>query len=219
MAGRPIPREIGIDMAGTVAAAEQPVATVGRGGRMLRLTSSLIAIRLEPFHFRLMVRVVTNILTITGILAAVSACHRPQPQVSDQIMQRLRDAEPGMTDECAKTIRFGGLAASPNETDKCYRMMPTQHWRGLWRDALEDSQFCPAPALRCSHDSSGDSIWLTFGKGIHQDQDQLGFLYAIDFVGRRTLRRGHYGHFGMFDQEIIVDRLISIRLIDDHPHN
>ena len=39
---------------------------------------------------------------------------------------------------------------------------------------------------------------------------ESGALYAVDFIGRRTLKRGGYGHFGVFDHEIVVDRIISI---------
>ena len=38
-----------------------------------------------------------------------------------------------------------------------------------------------------------------------------GAYYEVEFIGRRTAKRGHYGHFGAFDHEIVVDHMISIR--------
>ena len=58
-------------------------------------------------------------------------------------------------------------------------------------------------------------IWPTFGPG-GQPPVALGSggLYAIEFVGRRTLQKGHHGHMGMFDHEILVDKLISLRQLE-----
>lgn len=44
-----------------------------------------------------------------------------------------------------------------------------------------------------------------------------GGLYAVEFEGRLTAYRGTYGHFGMYDHEVIVDRLISIRQVEPPP--
>ena len=96
-------------------------------------------------------------------------------------------------------------------------MLPAQRWKGLWRDDFEGSQFCPAPAKTCSFDTPGERIWLTFidTAGV-QPRRSSGGLYAIEFVGRRTLRRGRYGHMGVFEQEVLVDRVISLDLVQDH---
>jgi hypothetical protein len=39
-------------------------------------------------------------------------------------------------------------------------------------------------------------------------------LYAVEFIGRRTAVKGRYGHMGVFDHELIVDRMISMRQVE-----
>jgi hypothetical protein len=36
-------------------------------------------------------------------------------------------------------------------------------------------------------------------------------MYDVEFIGRLTAKRGHYGHMGASDHELIIDRVISIR--------
>jgi len=42
-------------------------------------------------------------------------------------------------------------------------------------------------------------------------------VYAVNFTGRRSLFQGSYGHLGMYDEEVIVDHMISIRKIESLP--
>lgn len=105
--------------------------------------------------------------------------------------------------------------------DLCFKFAPAQRMQGLWRNEFEGSQFCAAPARRCS-----GSDHYPFEPGVASLQfarpasaiDGLypGGLYAIDFVGRRTVFDGSYG-YGFFSQEVIVDRLISIREVEPPP--
>jgi hypothetical protein len=39
----------------------------------------------------------------------------------------------------------------------------------------------------------------------------FGRTFALDFVGRRSLFKGNYGHLGASDYFVVVDRIISIR--------
>ena len=99
------------------------------------------------------------------------------------------------------------------DTDHCVKMLNAQHWRGIWRNDFEGSQFCPAPVATCEYEGTGDRIWQTPG-ALH---GKRGGLYAVGFVGRSTMYRGPYGHLGMSDHEIIVDRPISARMIKPPP--
>ncbi len=151
------------------------------------------------------------------VLLSVGAANgAPRLETPDQKIQRIRKDLPGMTEACLRKLRDGGPAAVPDRVDQCFKMMPRQHWRGLWRDDFEGSRFCPAPARNCPSATSRRAIWLDFGYGKRPNGEApTGQLYAIAFVGRRTLYPGFYGHMGMSRHEIIVDRLISIRLIED----
>lgn len=96
-------------------------------------------------------------------------------------------------------------------TDQCYRMEPQRRWIGLWRDEFEGSRFCPAPETQCSNETSGDIIWLDVERVTRKQPD--GALYAVELLGRRTAVRGHHGHLGGSDHELIVDRFISIKKV------
>ena len=54
----------------------------------------------------------------------------------------------------------------------------------------------------------GEHIWLDFNKNqpLFDDGD-----FEIDFIGRRTMYQGYYGHMGGSGQSIIVDRIIAMR--------
>jgi hypothetical protein len=122
----------------------------------------------------------------------------------------------GVTPECIAMLRsegFQGMAGVP--LDRCFEMMPQQRWQGLWRNFFEGSRFCPSPATECSHETPGEDIWLTFPRGpTPVGPEEFGGLYAVEFIGRRTRYPDHFGHMGMSDHEMIVDRLISIRMIE-----
>ena len=150
-------------------------------------------------------------------LALATACGAsPKPVMSEAQIAELREVTPGIREACVQKVRFGGIKAMPRKIDECFEMMPPQRWSGLWRDAFEGSRFCPAPATRCSADSPGDAIWLGFADEQNAPKRTAwnNGLYAIEFIGRRTARKGSYGHVGMSDHEIIVDRLISIKQVE-----
>lgn len=123
----------------------------------------------------------------------------------DRQIARTGVGVPGRPSPCARTTTENGIkivVGSP--TDQCVKMLPQQRWRGLWRNDFEGSQFCPEPATECRLDSPGERIWLSE----RPDKRGDGKLYHVDFVGRKTMYKGHYGHMGVFDHEIIMDRMI-----------
>ncbi|WP_230292936.1 hypothetical protein [Croceicoccus sp. Ery5] len=136
--------------------------------------------------------------------------------MSDNEVALLREHSPGMTDECVEKARFGGFAAiSSLAVDQCFEMDTAQTYRGLWRDDFEGSRFCPSPQTECTQETSGEAIWLTFSPELEGRENvargMSGNLYAIEFIGRMTAHRGHYGHMGMFNREAVVDEITSIR--------
>jgi hypothetical protein len=42
-------------------------------------------------------------------------------------------------------------------------------------------------------------------------------LYQVDFIGRRPLHSGSFGHFGLFPTDVVVDRMISIKQVQAPP--
>lgn len=156
---------------------------------------------------------------LATLLLALSACDHRTQKVSDQSIRDLREQFPGITARCIETIKFGGLEAMPTGVDRCFDMQPPRRWTGLWNDEFEGSRFCPAPAKACSFSSPGDRVWLTYSEDAGPPSAQSsGDLYAIEFVGRRTLRRGRYGHMGGSQHEVLVDRVISITPVHGGQH-
>jgi hypothetical protein len=128
-----------------------------------------------------------------------------------EAMQKVRAIWPGMTDACAEDLRRGS-GDMMNDTARCFKMTKPLRWRGLWLDVFEGQRFCPAPARKCEDDGRRGHIWIRFPP----DEKPTGKIatgrtFAIEFVGRRTLFPGAYGHMGIAEHEVLVDRVISIK--------
>jgi hypothetical protein len=94
---------------------------------------------------------------------------------------------------------------------------------GLWRNEFEGQTFCATPARECPppgkwKPNEPGVAWLDFASPLPGKADTSpGGLYAIDFVGRATAYSGQYGQDGFFNQEVIVDRLLSITEVEAPP--
>ncbi|WP_196871608.1 hypothetical protein [Sphingobium sp. JAI105] len=148
-----------------------------------------------------------------AMLLLTQGCEQPPERLSDNAIQEMRQGMPGVTERCLNKIKYGGIEAMPLGTDECFEMTPARHWKGLWRREFENSRFCPTPAVSCSYHTAGDRIWLS-GKALTSSGTNEG-LYEIEFVGRRTARKGSYGHLSAFDHEIIVDQVMDLRPVSD----
>ncbi|WP_312217656.1 hypothetical protein [Sphingobium yanoikuyae] len=147
------------------------------------------------------------------ILLVTQGCEQQPQRFSDNTIQEFREGMPGITEGCLNKIKHGGIEAMPSSTDECFEMTPTRQWKGLWRREFENSRFCPSPAGSCSYQTAGDRIWLS-GKALTSSASDEG-LYEVEFVGRQTARKGSYGHLSAFDYEIIVDKVVNLRLVSD----
>ena len=112
-------------------------------------------------------------------------------------------------------------------TDTCYKMEAPRRYRGIWVDEFEGQSFVPegtkAPEWPRGNRSSPEwikqvdraiaaTIWLDVERAkVGHKWQQGGRKVFIEFVGRKTRYPGNYGHMGMSGQEIIVDRVISLR--------
>ena len=122
----------------------------------------------------------------------------------------LRDL--GLVWPCTKRSKADGVTVFERiPTDQCYKMDPPRKWTGLWRNSFEGSQFCPAPASNCSFGRPGPRIWLDSERASKKEPDEG--LYAVEFVGRRTSVKGHYGHMGASDYELVADRFLLMKRI------
>ena len=144
-----------------------------------------------------------------------------QQKMSDAAILQIHREMPGMTDECLDKLKWGGTEALPQKYEDCFRFSAPQRMQGLWRNQFEGSEFCEASG-RCP-DAKVDAdpaAFTALGMGsplAGREDTPPGGLYAIDFVGRRSVGAGMFGHMGMAKNEVIVDRLISIREVEAPP--
>jgi hypothetical protein len=131
---------------------------------------------------------------------------------SDQARARRKDPNDL---PCTKYGVDGHNTVSSVPTDQCYKMLPATRMRGIWIDAFEGSQFYPdRSTLPSNRDRARPMFWLELERGQLPRQFRLRAnrrVMLVEFIGRRTKYRAPSGHFGMFDYEIIVDRVISAR--------
>ncbi len=126
----------------------------------------------------------------------------------DQQIARTRVGAPGRPVPCGREEKHNGVTVIVSaKTEQCFKMLPSRRWRGLWRNDFEGSQFCPEPATKCDFNSPGERIWLSEKPDRRPDRK----LYRVEFIGRKTLYKGAYGHMGASDHEIVMDRMISQR--------
>lgn len=106
---------------------------------------------------------------------------------------------------------------SPDWEEQCYRFTKPERMHGFWRNNYEASQFCDRRAA-CGSGHRSDFTWLQFRKlPAGWEDTPPGGLYAIDFIGRRSEHGGLFGGQAMANQEVAVERLISISLAEPPP--
>lgn len=167
---------------------------------------------------------------VISALALLSACGEGAPQdfqqrmfngplLPDEAEHLQREMLPGLTRACLARLRSGGLdAVGSAPVHSCFESTPPQRWRGLWRDGFEGSRFGPAPARACSDRTPGERIWLNVAEHLPRPGMQgSGGLYALDFIGRRTIETGRFGHLGTSNHVMTVERMISIRQVEAPP--
>lgn len=162
-------------------------------------------------------------LLLVGMMVSWSAARAgmsdrlPPAAYIDPVDQQIAKTGKGVAGRpfpCSREKDEHGISVVESlPTDRCVKMLSAQRWRGLWRNDFEGSQFCPAPAKLCPSNAAADRIWLTAGPL----RGSRGAVYAVEFVGRLTAYKGHYGHLGMSDHEIVVDEVSSIRLVKAPP--
>jgi hypothetical protein len=128
----------------------------------------------------------------------------------------------GLDGPCVDKIeeQDGAYIYHMRPTSKCYRMTEPKRWHGIWTNEFEGSRFCEGAKSDCPYVGrdrrTQPQVWLGSEHSWSQKHKALasqGTLFEIEFVGRRTLYEGSYGHMGMSDHEIVVDRIISMRKI------
>ena len=136
-------------------------------------------------------------------------------------MRQIRLEEPGMKQECLEKMRWDGPQALPLPLEDCFQFDAPRRWTGRWFIAFEVSRFCPDTARQCSLQEPGEWIWLTTAPSVSLPQykgpQALISAFKVDFIGRKSTYPGGYGHMESADQEIIIDRMISMKRVGPPP--
>lgn len=127
---------------------------------------------------------------------------------------------------CASRQKESGIEVIVGvPVDQCFKMLPAERFRGIWLDQFEGSTFfegasdaetVKAELRRRMATPTADGEWLGWddaNRAVSLPRSSNARLIAIDFIGRRTAYRGRYGHMGMSNSEVVVDRMISARPI------
>ena len=124
---------------------------------------------------------------------------------------------------CTYRVERNVVASLP--TDQCYKMEVSRTYRGVWLDEFEGQRFIPdgtsppewprsdprTPGWREEAERARlANIWID-ARRVERRLLQRGTRRHIEFEGRKTMYLGAYGHMGMSGQEVIVDRVISLR--------
>jgi hypothetical protein len=134
---------------------------------------------------------------------------------------------------CSQAQPAGGNQAGPLEQPDrpgsrcvagrdCPDLLPAVRMRGVWVTGFERSGFVPdATEAPLYSDPSPDRIWLDFDDSsppdpalrAELDKMRTTAAVAIEFVGRRSRSPGNYGHLGGARDMVVVERIISARIL------
>jgi hypothetical protein len=165
--------------------------------------------------------------TISACLA-LAACHPrntsnlPEPaayaHVKDRVLARMWAW--GLTSRFPCWSEQSTGVDGLTWTEQCFRFSKPQRMSGLWRHNFEVNQFCLPPAKQCPDPANANDPYqgsygnMEFRAQIKGEADTpYGGLYAIDFIGRRS-EYPIFGGTNDADRDVIVDRVLAIRIVD-----
>lgn len=150
---------------------------------------------------------------LTCLVLALSGCGRRVPVISEDEYEGFKASHPGIMKGCLDAVRYEGFSVWNPDDPKCFEYTPAQRWSGLWERGWEWTNFCPDPATECDW-MSKRGMWLDFSddaSGLPRQLDDG--TYRIEFIGRRTVVPGNFGHLGSYDHRMIVHRVLRLERI------
>jgi hypothetical protein len=92
-----------------------------------------------------------------------------------------------------------------------------QRIRGVALRGFESGSFHPAPNALPAGSSPSD-FWLSLEPRLLPPELRKrcadGCKLALDFIGRRSVVEGGYGHMGLAKHLIVVDQIIAAKVVD-----
>lgn len=102
--------------------------------------------------------------------------------------------------------------------EECYRFAEPERMSGvvyLYFDRA--GQFYPGLKQE-PNDEASSEVWVNLDPSIITDEMLDGCEHCnlyLEFVGRRTLVSGRYGHMGACEHLVVIDQVLIIKVIDD----
>lgn len=127
-----------------------------------------------------------------------------------------QDKAPGTTE------RAPSVDCSRFDYARCIALSPTERMRGVWLSGFERSSFLAgAEAVPNGPDRYGNAVWVDFAPDatvdptLRAEMDRMGgtVAVAIEFDGRRSRDAGRYGHMGVADHVVVIDRIRSAHIL------
>ena len=150
-----------------------------------------------------------KILLLGTLLASCSA---ERGQVAEGQVPAEPRADARAEDPCRGSFDY----------EHCAEFLPAERMQGVWVTGFEQSGFIPGPAaLPDPADPRRSRIWLDFAAGsppdpaLRRELDAMRTTAAVamEFIGRRGRHPGRYGHLGGAREVVIVDRIVSMRIL------
>ena len=158
-------------------------------------------------------------MRVLAFLLLLAACSASGGNAGNQVANGGGRAQPPPPAAPAPDCMNGGHA------EDCVPLLPAEHMQGVWVTGFEQSGFIPgATDTPARGDTRAGRTWLTFARGATPDRsvwaqrDERGgwAAFAIEFEGRHSRGpspNGGYGHLNGSPDLVVVDRIISLRIL------
>lgn len=100
---------------------------------------------------------------------------------------------------------------------ECYRLTEPRRMRGVAVTGFETGSFYPRRTMLPQQGEQSE-FWIELEPRVlprnARSRCSKGCAVYLDFIGRRTAARGSYGHMGLANHIVVVDRVIGADVLD-----
>lgn len=124
-----------------------------------------------------------------------------------------------------ETLPSGTQVASSLPDRDCLDFGPARRFNGVYFDEFEGQLLIEGTPKGPPFREPSDHVWLEFDERTVYDANTKALLrpddsgktrvFMIEFIGRKTARKGQYGHMGASQHEVLVNRVVGARKIHE----
>ncbi len=172
-----------------------------------------------------------TVLAAAGVALTLWAQQGSAPQPARAAYDRIAKAVTGEDPQrrCYTDVRQsdGSIVGHYVGSRACHDFLAPRRFTGVYVDEFEGQMFLEGAGVAERYVIPCRWIWLTVDEKSDvrrwarpKDGGNLSRVWLLDFVGRATppAPNSHngYGHMGVFEGEVLVDQVISARLIGSY---